>query len=191
MAIITYLGRDVKEYEKISEKIITRLISEGHILCESCLQPMARHSSYDRGIKEIKGQKITITIVWCRKCRKWHALLPDFLLPHKHYSGNEIEGVIIDSETVPVSQIDTEASESTLRRWIRQIGDRIRQAVGLLKYIFRCLGQPVSETAIDPGPAYSELEQILEMAPSAVKYSGNKLGCANLWLGTNELKVYI
>jgi hypothetical protein len=191
MAIITYLGRDVKEYEKISKEIITRLIGEGHIRCESCLRPMERHSSYKRGIKETKGQKITITMVWCRQCRKWHALLPDFLLPHKHYSGNEIESVIIDSETIPVSQIDTEASESTVRRWISHIGDRIRQAVSLLKYVFRRAGQSVSEAAIDPGPVYSELEQILKMAPYAVKCSGNKLGLANLWLGTNDIKEYI
>ena len=190
MAIITYLGRDVKEYEKISKEIILRVISEGHIQCELCLRPMARHSEYKRIIKET-GEQITITMVWCSKCRKWHALLPDFLLPYKHYSGNEIEGVIIDSETVPVSQIDTEASESTVRRWISQIGYRIRQAVSLLKYIFKRAGQSVSEAAIDPGPVYSELEQILNMTPYAVKCSGNKLGLANLWLGTNDIKEYI
>lgn len=190
MSIIIYLGRDIKEYESKSEEIIARAISEGRIQCELCLQPMSRHSSYERGIKET-GQRITITMVWCNKCRKWHALLPDFLLPHKHYSGNEIESVIIDSASIPVKEIETEASETTARRWIRQIGGRIRRSISILKYLFGREGQAVSEAAIDAGPGYSELEQLLEMAPAAVKYSGNKLGLANLWLGTNRKNVYI
>jgi len=190
MSIVLFLGRNVKEYDDNSEETINRLVSEGAIRCESCLQPMTRHSSYERGIKET-GQRITITMVWCSKCRKWHALLPDFLLPKKHYSGNEIEGVLIDSAALPVNQVETEASESTVRRWVKQISEKIKQAVGILKYLFRRAGQAVSEAAIDTGLVYSELEQVLEMAPSDAKYSGNKLGLANLWLGTFEITVYI
>jgi len=152
---------------------------------------MSRHSSYKRGIKET-GEKIRIVVVWCSKCKEWHALLPDFLLSYKHYSGNEIEAVIIDSESVPVDQIDTAASEATVRRWIKQIGEKIKQAIGILKYLFRRAGQAVSEVTINTEQGcYSELEQILEMAPSIVKYSGNKLGLANIWLGTNEVTVNI
>jgi hypothetical protein len=113
------------------------------------------------------------------------------LLPHKHYSGNEIEGVIIDSATEPAILIETAASESTVRRWIKQIGEMIKRAVGILKLLFGRNGQAVSEIAIDPGPCYGELEQILEMAPSCIKCSGNKLGLANMWLGTNAMPIYI
>jgi len=137
------------------------------------------------------GEKLRITVVWCRKCKKWHSLLPDFLLPNKHYSGNEVESVIIDSGSQAIDEIDTEASDSTVRRWIKQIGKRIRQAVSKLKYLFGKSGQVVSETAIDAGHCYSELEQILEMAPRPVKCSGNKLGLANIWLGTDMVAVYI
>lgn len=191
MPIILYLGRNVKEYRRKSDGIITQLISVGKIRCELCLEPMSRHSSYKRGIKET-GEKIRIVVVWCSKCKEWHALLPDFLLSYKHYSGNEIEAVIIDSESVPVDQIDTAASEATVRRWIKQIGEKIKQAIGILKYLFRRAGQAVSEVTINTEQGcYSELEQILEMAPSIVKYSGNKLGLANIWLGTNEVTVNI
>jgi hypothetical protein len=190
MSIVLFLGRNVKEYCESSKEIIKKLIYDGAIRCELCTRPMAVHSSYQRTIKET-GQKISITVVWCSKCEEWHALLPDFLLPNKHYSGNEIESVIIDGDSVPVNQIETEASESTVRRWIRQIGGRIRRAVGILKYLFRRAGQKVSEAAIHAGSSYSELEQLLEMAPVAVKYSGNKLGLGNLWLGTNRRDTYI
>jgi len=190
MSIVIYLGCDVKEYEEKSEEFIHQALSSEKLKCELCLQAMSRHSSYERGIRET-GQKISITVVWCSKCRKWHALIPDFLLPRKHYSGNEIEGVIIDSATLPVNQIDTEASESTVRRWIRQVGDSVRQAVSRLKYLFGRAAQTVSEIAIDTGHCYSELEQILEMAPGAIKYSGNKFGQANIWLSTSVPPMHI
>ena len=190
MSIVLYLGGNIKEYEEKSEGIIRQVISNGKICCERCLQRMSIHSHYKRVIKET-GELIAITIVWCSTCRKWHALLPDFLLPHKHYSGNEVEGVIIDSATEAVSQIETSASESTVRRWIQQISGRIRQAVGILKYLFGQVGQMVSEIIIDPGTCYNELEQILEMAPNEIKCSGNKLGMANIWLRTTGTSLYI
>ena len=187
-----YLGRNVNDYAKKSKAIILQAISEGKILCELCLKQMRRHSEYTREIKETK-QEIVITVVWCRKCVKWHALLPDFLLPNKHYSADEIESVIIDSATEPVSLIDTEASESTVRRWMKQIGDSIVAAIGKLKVRFGQGGQAVSEIAIYAGHCYSELAEILEMAPaeSEVNSCGNRLGLANIWLRTTVPPGYI
>jgi len=185
-----YLGRNVNEYKEESEDIIKQAISEGGIRCELCSKPLRYHSRYTRVIKET-GQELEITMVWCRKCKKWHSLQPDFLLPQKHYSGNEVESVVIDGGTLPADEIDTEASCATVRRWIKQVGARIRQAVSKLKYIFGRDGQAVSEVRIGAGYCYSELEQVLEMAPELVKCSGNKLGLANIWLGTSEIAVYI
>ena len=191
MSIVLFLGRSVKEYIENGADKTKELINSGTIRCASCFQPMARHSSYKREIKE-SGQEIRITIVWCRKCKIWHALLPDFLLHNKHYSGNEIESVVADSaEAVPVSQVETEASEATVRRWIRQISERVRRAISIFKLLFGRDGQAINEVAIEAGPAYSELEQILEMAPSTIRYSGNKLGLANLWLGTSSMNAFI
>jgi len=190
MSIIQFLGRSIKDYIEGSEKRIKDLITGGSILCELCLQPMKRHSRYKRGIKET-GEELTITVVWCRACKKWHALLPDFILWRKHYSGNEIESVLIDSESAPISKIETEASEPTVRRWIEQIGEKVKHAVSVLKYHFGCAGKAISEIAITPGTSYGELEQVLELAPAAIKCSGNKLGLANLWLGTSDTKAYI
>jgi len=185
-----FLGSNVKEYKSNSLEIINDAIGKGLIRCELCLRRMRRHSKYKRNIKET-GEIIMIYVVWCRKCRKWHALQPDFLLQNKHYSANEIESVIIDSATETVNQIETEASQSTVRRWIKETGEKIKKAIGILKYLFRSMGQAVSEVTIDTGPGYDELEQVLDMAPSDVKYCGNKLGLANIWLGTNDIKAYI
>lgn len=190
MPIVLYLGRNVKEYKQNSKEIIEGLLKANALQCEKCLQGMKRHSSYTRGIKET-GEKLTIEIIRCKQCKNGHALLPDFLLPGKHYSGNEIESVLIDSATVPVDEIETEASESTVRRWIKEVGERVRGACGIIKYLFKCAGKAISELRITSGGPYSELEQILEMAPKAIKSSGNKLGLANIWIGTNEVRSYI
>ena len=190
MSIVLFLGRSVKEYKEENERIIEGLIKAGNLRCELCTQPMKRHSGYERGIKET-GERLSITMVWCKTCRKWHALLPDFLLPGKHYSGNEIESVIIDSAAVDVSEIETEASESTVRRWIVHIGERMEGACGVLKYLFNRAGRAIGELTITAGTTYNELEQLLEMAPKRIKSSGNKLGLANLWIGTTDNKAYI
>jgi len=188
--IIMFLGREVKEYGKKSLVIIKQAINEGKLLCERCLRPMAVHSSYPRGIKET-GEKIRITMVWCKKCRKWHAVLPDFLLPNKHYSANEIEGVIIDGETTPIEEIDTAASATTVKRWLKQVGESIIRAVAKLKYHFGRKGQAVSEVAVDDVYCYAQLEQLLEKAPKETKTCGNKLGLANICLGTCGVVEYI
>ena len=190
MPIILFLGQDVKEYEEKSKKIIAGLLKEGTLICELCLRPMKAHSSYERGKKET-GERLAITIIRCKQCNKGHALLPDFILPRKHYSGNEIESVIIDSATTSVDKIETEASMPTVRRWITQVGESIQRACGIIKYLFVRIGAAISELLIKPGPAYAELEQILEKAPRQIKSSGNRLGLANLWIGTNEIKAYI
>jgi hypothetical protein len=190
MSIVLFLGKTVKDYLDSGKEKTKLLIAEGIFLCELCLKPMKYQSSYVREIKETE-QEIEIIVIWCRKCNKFHALIPDFVLPNKHYSGNEIESVVIDSASLPVNQIDTEASEVTVRRWIKQVEEKIRQTVSILKFLFRQAGQAVSEVIVDAGSAYSELEQVLDMAPSSVKYSGNKLGLANLWLGTNGIFTYI
>lgn len=192
MPIVMYLGRNVNEYSEKSEEIISQAISAKKILCELCLKQMRRHSEYDREIKET-GQKITIIVVWCRGCSTWHSLQPDFLLPCKHYSGNEIEGVIIDSATEPVGHIDTTASEPTVRRWVKQIGNRIVEAASKLRRQFSQAGYAVGIAAIDAGHCYNELEQILTAVPEQdeIKCCGNKLGLANIWLRTIGIPSYI
>ena len=190
MPIVMYLGKNINDYREKSKKIIDETLSNGEIRCEFCARGMLYHSNYNRNIKET-GEKLTIIMVWCRPCDNWHSLQPDFLLPHKHYSGNEIESVIIDSATEPIISIETMASLSTVIRWIEQIGERIIGAIGKLKILFIQMGAAISEIAINPGHCYSELEQTLELAPLNLRYSGNKLGLANIWLRKTEMPMFI
>ena len=190
MPIVMYLGKNINDYREKSKEIIDKALSNGEIRCEFCTKGMLYHSNYNRNIKET-SEELTIIMVCCRPCDNWHSLQPDFLLPHKHYSGNEIENVIIESITEPIISIETMASLSTVIRWIEQIGERITGAIGKLKILFKQMGTAINEIVISPDHCYSELEQILELAPTNLKYSGNNLGLANIWLRKTEMPMFI
>jgi len=197
MSIVLFLGKDVNEYKEKSLEIIENAINNKILLCEYKLTPLKIHLHYTRKIKDkadkSKREEIEIYFLICTECKRrhGHALLPDFLSPYKQYSANEIESVIIDSASQPVSEIDTEASESTIRRWIKQVGRRIIKAVSVLKAIFMEMGRVIAEVRLTPGHCYSELEQMLEMALGTPKYGGNKLGLANIWLSRQNRRMYI
>jgi hypothetical protein len=190
MSIVLFLGKTVKEYMDKNVDIIEKMLINEALLCDLSLKPMGRHSKYCRKIKET-GIELSITVIRCKPCNRGHALLPDFLLPRKHYSGDEIESVIIDSAIYPLGEIETEASEPTVRRWIKQIGERVKGACGILRYLFGRAGKVINELRVAPGPPYSEVVEILGMAPETIKCCGNRLGLANLWIGTSGIRSYI
>jgi len=197
MSIVIFLGKDVNEYNEKSLEIIENALNNKILLCEYKSTPLKIHLHYARkirfGANKSKRAKIEIYFLICKECERQHghALLPDFLSPYKQYSADEIESVIIDSASQPVSEIDTEASESTIRRWIKQVGHRIIRAVSVLKAVFMEMGRIIAEVRLTPGHCYSELEQLLEMAPGTPKYGGNKLGLANIWLSRQSRRMYI
>lgn len=190
MSIIMFLGKDVEEYKNESKPFLQEALMQGKLCCELCLGLFKYHSEYQRYIKET-GEKISITIVYCKGCNNYHAVLPDFLLPHKHYSANEIEAVVIDSGYMPISKIDTEAGESTVRRWKKQINERLGQAVSILKALFMELYGAISELYLEADTTYDELVKLLSFPPQNPMNSKNMLGLANLWLGKFQKNVYI
>jgi hypothetical protein len=191
MSTITHISDSVSEYKEKGESEIRRIIAEGHIKCGVCFKALGIHSSYIRGVKETKD-KIRIVILRCKsKCEGGKALLPDFLSPNKHYSIKEIEKVVFEAQDKSVSDIDTEASESTVRRWISQVGERITAATSVVKAIFVSMGAAVSELAIDARGGFCELESLLDAAPKPIRHSGATLGLANLWLRARPPPKYI
>jgi hypothetical protein len=149
------------------------------------------HSYYERGVKET-GDRIGIPVLRCKsKCEKGQAVLPDFISKHKHYSLYEIEKVVSLAQTENKKTIATEASESTILRWIRQVGERITAATSVVKAAFACMGAAVSELALDKRGGFAGLESLLDMAPRRVRHSGTTLGLANLWLMMHPPPIYI
>jgi thioredoxin-like negative regulator of GroEL len=118
-------------------------------------------------------------------------LLPDFILPRKHYGAHEIEKVITHQATQPVSEIDTAASESSVRRWVKEIGQGIQRAINNIKWQLIQMGAAVSEIRSQARTQYEELVALLEAAPRQPLSGGGYLGLANLWLGIQGRGSYL
>jgi hypothetical protein len=64
-------------------------------------------------------------------CKKTHVIIPDFLNPYKRYIGAEIERSIEQVARQDTSD-DTEAEESTKRRWRKQFEERLPEILNAL-----------------------------------------------------------
>ena len=109
----------------------------GLVLCALCMGALKYHSCYWRRIKDEEGdcQNGWVAQGHCASCNKYPALLPEFIMPYKHYRADVIEGVIKGSEEGAVIEhiAGCAADVSTMRRWVRQFRGRMaRSAVKLL-----------------------------------------------------------
>jgi hypothetical protein len=59
--------------------------------------------------------------------------LPDFLLPFKHYTAGEIEGVLHHMADGSLSDLYTNADERTLRRWWKEFSGKLQQWAGIIE----------------------------------------------------------
>lgn len=178
--ILAYLGKNVKEYRRN----FLRYINEMIIRCPDCGSDTTYHDSYERHVHI--GQIVewlTLYRVKCVKCRKTHAIIPDFISPRKHYSACDIELALNDMEEgTPVEQVETEASVSTIRRWRNEFIAKAEQAVGALRgllYLF--YEKTINELELAGLKRFAKLEKILEKLPP-LHSSGLIIGAANIWL---------
>lgn len=184
-----HLGDNVNEYKKVSLRTIENKMARGGLCCDRCMKPYVLNTSYERGIKE-SGETLTVQVVRCNTCNNYQALLPDFICPHKQYSATEIEKVL--SERSRVSAIDTDASESTVRRWKGQVGERTRRAIGIIKHILAAqAAHAVSEIWVPSGTVHEELSGLLQRFPNRPTNSGSAIGEANIWIGSWNKGAYI
>jgi len=183
MPIITYLGSTINEYILRALAILGAM----EFYCPVCGEKMSRHGKYPRHIKD-KNATIWIYRYKCKnkKCKKTVAVLPDFLMPFKQYSGNEIESVILDNiEKAPEDIDNTLASISTVRRWIREYKYKMQTWVSLLKGIFLDLtGRVISEIRLNC-PYIEQLSIILRELP-AIKTCGNVMGASLIYLSAYQ-----
>lgn len=142
---------------------------------------MSNHDTYQRKIKET-GETITVRLLICHKCRVSLAVLPDFLLPKKHYSANEIESVAMQREAgSSVYDIDTPAKVCTVRRWLAEIPGKLEGQISRLKSLAMEHGPcPISEAAFAGLTLMEQLRLIVQKLPR-IKFSGNLLGYAGIY----------
>lgn len=187
--IIAYLGRNVKEYRRNCLRILEGL----DLICPICGGRTSFHDSYDRHVHI--GERIewlSLFRVICGKCGKTHAIIPDFIRPYKHYSACDTEMVLLDQEDgIPLEEIETSASISTLRRWVAEFKHRGRQAAGALRSIlYRHYGRLINELETASPKIFRMIERLLELLPK-VESSHLAIGEANMWLTNHMAGVFV
>lgn len=117
--ILNLIQVDCQEYvqnENIILQKIKHFIKEGKILCPNCGSKVYVHSVYWRQVIDMDPHAVKIRILKIKcansSCAKIHAILPDFIVPQKHYSKKIIKQALIET-----TDSDCSAEDSTIFRW--------------------------------------------------------------------------
>ena len=179
MPSIAFLGKDINEYKANSREYLKSV----HFFCPEHGLELTYHSSYPRHVKDYNNAVISIHRLGCpfKGCNHTLTILPDFLQPYKHYSANEIEAVLFDSQTCGSAlNITTAVSITTVRRWISQYHPILDEKISQLKaVIFQKKKQVVNETTLPLERAMEAIQMLLTLLPS-IRYS-NTLGAAFIY----------
>jgi hypothetical protein len=122
MAIIAFLGSCVNEY---IDQYLTLLEGMAFFCEKHPEQRLAYHGKYWRTVKDLEI-KIPIQRLICYKCKQAKmggtvGVLPDFLRPRCQFSNAEVASVVEQSKAGKTPyEMDTKASISTVRRWLRE-----------------------------------------------------------------------
>ena len=178
--ILAYLGKNVKEYREN----FLRYLNCMRIRCPDCGGSTSNHDSYERHVHIGKIiEWLVFYRVKCDGCGRTHAIIPDFVKPKKHYSACDIEIALNEiEENIPVEQIETEASISTLRRWQNEFIERSGQAIGALRgLLYQLYEKTIGELELAGLKRFAKLEKILERFPQ-IQSSNLVIGETNIWL---------
>jgi len=181
MPIIAFLGNDITDYNANIAKYLEAL----HFYCPKHGLELTPHAEYDRRVKDYKAV-ISIHRLGCphKNCHYTKAILPDFLQPYKHYSAKEIVFVLVESESeVEALTIDTEASISTVRRWIAEYSPILDEKISQLKTLVLQIGKSVvNETTLSSRQPMESIQRLLKLLPAI--HRSNTLGAAFIYTNT-------
>jgi hypothetical protein len=175
---------DVKKYAK-------DLIRCGVVLCSKCHGRLKYHGSYRRYLRDegSNREKGWVAQVHCAACGKYPALIPEFIMPYKHYNAEVIEGVIAGSENgVNVEKSGGCAADaSTMRRWIKQFRKRGAQAVGwLISLLLDLYDRHISLLKLQSRTLLKQLARLLREFSKTIPKNGNIIGKTNIILTTKN-----
>jgi hypothetical protein len=167
------------------------LIRRGVVLCSICHGWLKYHGSYRRYLKdeESNREKGWVAQVHCADCNVYPALIPEFIMPYKHYEAHVIESVISASEAGKnVEYLDGYAAEaSTMRRWVKQFRERGAQAAGrLISLLVQLYGRHISLLKLQNRTLLKQLARLLREFPEPIPKNGNIIGKANIMLTTKN-----
>jgi hypothetical protein len=159
------------------------------VLCAFCYGQLKFHGSYRRYLKDEESirEKGWVAQVHCEACDTYPALIPEFIMPYKHYSAEVIEGVIAESERGKnVEHLDGCAADvSTMRRWVRQFKERGARAIGwLLSILLKLYDRQFSLLKLQNKTLLKQLARLLREFPAI--NTDSVIGKANIIITTQN-----
>jgi hypothetical protein len=188
---IPYLGKNFNEYRKIFQLKMLEL----EITCTVCGSKTHRHGGYWRNAwctENTKKEKLWIVRVRCANegCGTTHALIPDFLIPFKKYVASEVEEAVMEQLIGPkMATLETEAEESTIRRWWRQYKERTAKAANELEALLMKEHSKMVSLLKADMVGVKRLKILIERFPQIL--STCVFGAANQWMNAAGLPVYL
>ena len=171
--IILCMGPMCKEnfYDRyLVVQTVERMLRLGKALCARCGGPMTVHDCYPRHILDEYGARHDGWIVQgcCGACKKYPSLIPDFIMPYKHYETAVIEAAILKvEEEGGLRLIDCPAAGSTVWRWVNQFEERGALAVGcLLAILYTVYGLHISALELVDQGLLKQLARLTRKFPN-------------------------
>jgi hypothetical protein len=163
---------------------VERMLRLGKALCARCGGPLAVHGCYPRHILDEYGARHDGWIAQgcCEACKKYPSLIPDFIIPYKHYEAAVIESAISKVEAEGRIRLgDCPAAGSTVWRWVNQFEERGALAVGcLLAILYTVYGLHISALELQDRSLLKQLARLTREIP--IPEAGGVIGRVNVIL---------
>ena len=165
------------------------LASRGVILCSLCHGGLKYHGSYRRYLldEESNREQGWAAQVHCVACNVYPALIPDFIMPYKHYRAEVVEKVIAaHGNGENLERLGGCAADiSTMRRWIGQFEKRGELAAGwLISILLSVHERHITLLELQNKTILKQLARLLREFP-AIK-TDSIIGKANIILTTQN-----
>lgn len=98
------------------------MVKEGDEYCPVCGDKLRKYDKVKRILKTKHGLKTEIIIdrVYCKRCKKVHRVIPEEIMPYKHYEKEMILGVQEGFITPYTYGFEDFPSEKQMDRWKRE-----------------------------------------------------------------------
>jgi transposase-like protein len=186
--IVTFLGSSVKEYLNI----FLHKLAQMKLHCPICGSALVGYGMYLRKIKTTAGKvEFPIARYYCSECKRTHAIIPDFILPYKHYPAKVIEEAVEDvvEKRISPEYAEGEQDISTTKRWVKTFKLLSSEISGTLESIaFRLYGK-TSSIVGEIGSCFSRLKTVLKLLPDIL--SCCLFGKINTWLTVENTNLWL
>ncbi len=115
-------------------------------ICPCCGEALRYRDSRKR-IRRLGGEKkehIQVRRLFCERCGRLHAELPDCLVPHKHYDAKIIEDVLDGEITQDTLAYEDYPCAATMQRWICWFEENRANIEGHLRRALTAAGKAIS-----------------------------------------------